>query len=60
MSAALAVDKKTLRQRMISVSEAAGRLVTFGTMIRALKAGFEYRFEIQLRPNKFPEKLRVL
>ena len=60
MSAALAVDTETLRQRMISVSEAAGRLVTLGTMIRALKAGFEYRFGIQLRPNKFPENLRFL
>ena len=60
MSAALAVDPETLRQRIISVSEAAGRLVTFGTMIRGLKAGFEYRFGIQLRLNKFPENLRFL
>ena len=49
MAAALGVDAKLLRSRTISVSEAAGRPVSFDELSQALIRGFQRIFGIRFR-----------
>ena len=49
MAAALGVDAEYLRSRTISVSEAAGRPVSFGELSQALIRGFQKGFGIRFR-----------
>ncbi|MDA2933303.1 lipoate--protein ligase family protein [Acidobacteria bacterium AH-259-D05] len=48
MAAALGTEEKVLRKTLISVWEATGRKVAFETVCRALKAGVEKSFTVQL------------
>ena len=49
MAAALGVDAEFLRSRTVSVSEAAGRPVSFGELSQALIQGFQQSFGIRFR-----------
>ena len=49
MADALGIKEKSLRSRTISVSEAAGRRITFNEASQAMKHGFQHVFGIQFK-----------
>lgn len=59
MSAALGVDPKELQSKVISVSEAAARHLSFGLLAEALRRGFEEVFAVQLKPETKGPGLRL-
>lgn len=59
MAAALGIQEKVLQKTLLSVSQASGHQVAFGTLCKALKEGFEKTFRIQLRVLD-PDEVRPL